>query len=93
MSEALSAHHGFLRVETCGGSWLIDARRRQFCRVERDTPVTFVPPRAWLPFHSLNIGDTGLVRLVLDERAVSALSAWLHADDCQRCAQALLKPA
>jgi hypothetical protein len=55
--------------------------------------VTFVPPRAWLPFHSLNIGDTGLVRLVLDERAVSALSAWLHTDDCPRCAQALLKPA
>jgi hypothetical protein len=93
MTEALSAHNGVLHVETCGGTWLLDARRRKFCRVERGTPVTFVPPRAWHPFHSLHIGETGLVRLVLDERAVSALSAWLHADGCPRCAQALLKPA
>ena len=93
MTEALVAHNGVLHLETCGGTWLIDARRRTFCQVERGTPVTFVPPRAWRPFHSMQIGETGLVRLVLDERAVSALSAWLHTDDCPRCAQALLKPA
>ena len=93
MTAPLSARHGLLRVETCAGSWLVDARRRQFCRVERGTPVTFVPPLAWRPFHSLHIGDGGLVRLVLDERGVSAVSAWLHTDDCPRCAQALLKPA
>jgi hypothetical protein len=93
MTESFSARNGVLRVETCAGSWLIDARRRQFCRVERGTPVTFVPPRAWRPYHSLHVGDSGLVRLVLDDRGVSALSAWLHGDDCTRCAQALLKPA
>jgi hypothetical protein len=93
MTVALSARHGVMRIETCAGSWLIDARRRQYCRVERGTPVTFVPPRAWRSFHSLLIGDAGLVRLVLDERGVSAVSGWLHADDCGRCAAAAVKPA
>ena len=93
MTAALSARHGVMRIETCAGSWLIDARRRQYCRVERGTPVAFVPPLAWRAFHSLLIGDAGLVRLVLDERGLSALSGWLHADDCLRCAQAARKLA
>jgi hypothetical protein len=93
MTAALSARHGLVRIETCAGSWLVDTRRRQYCRVERGTPVTFVPPRAWRQFHSLLIGDGGLVRLVLDERGVSAVSGWLHTDDCPRCAQAARKLA
>ena len=93
MTAALSAHHGLVRIETCAGSWLIDARRRQYCRVERGTPVTFVPPRVWRPFFSLLIGQAGLVRLVLDDRGASAVSGWLHTEDCPRCAQAALKPA
>jgi len=93
MTAALSARHGVMRIETCAGSWLIDVRRRQFCRVERGTPVTFLPPRAWRAFHSLLVGDAGVVRLVLDERGLSALSGWLHADDCSRCAQAARKLA
>jgi len=93
MTAALSARHGVMRIETCAGSWLIDVRRRQFCRVERGTPVTFLPPRAWRAFHSLLVGDAGLVRLVLDERGLSAVSGWLHADDCVRCAQAARKLA
>jgi len=93
MTAALTAHHGLVRIETCAGSWLIDARRRQFCRVERGTPVTFLPPRAWRQFHSLHVGEGGLVRLVLDARGVSAVSGWLHGDDCARCAQAARKLA
>jgi hypothetical protein len=93
MSAALSAHHGLVRIETCAGSWLVDVRRRQYCRVERGTPVTFVPPPAWRAFFSLLIGDTGLVRLVVDERGVSAVSGWLHTDECTRCAQAARKLA
>ena len=93
MTAALSAQRGLVRIETCAGSWLVDVRRREYCRVERGTPVTFVPPRAWHAFHSLLVGYTGLVRLVLDERGVSAVSGWLHADDCPRCAQAARKLA
>jgi hypothetical protein len=88
MTTALSARHGIVRVETCAGSWLVDMRRRRFCRVERGTPVTFVPPPAWRAFHALQLGGGGVVRLVLDERARSAVSGWLHTDDCVRCAQA-----
>jgi hypothetical protein len=93
MTAALSARHGVVRVETCAGSWLVDVRRRQFCRVERCTAVTFVPPLAWRTFHALQIGDGGLVRLVLDERGGSAVRGWLHTDDCVRCAQAARKLA
>jgi hypothetical protein len=93
MTAALSAHHGLVRIETCAGSWLVDTRRRQYCRVERGTSVAFVPPRAWRAFFSILIGEAGLVRLVLDERGVSAVSGWLHADDCPRCAQAARKLA
>jgi hypothetical protein len=89
----LSACHGLVRIETCAGSWLVDARRRQFCRVDRGTQVTFLPPRAWRAYHSLQIGDGGLVRLVLDEFGASAVSGWLHSDDCVRCAQAARKLA
>ncbi len=93
MTTAVSAQRGLVRIETCAGSWLVDVRRRQYCRVERGTPVTFVPPRAWRAFHSVLIGDAGLVRLVLDERGVSAVSGWLHTGDCPRCAQAARKLA
>jgi len=93
VTAALSAHHGLVRIETCAGSWLIDTRRRQYCRVDRGTPVTFVPPLVWRQYHSLLIGETGLVRIVLDDRGVSAVSGWLHTDDCPRCAQAALRPA
>jgi hypothetical protein len=87
VTAAVSARRGCVRIETCAGSWLIDTRRRQYCRVERGTPVAFVPPRAWRAFHSLHIGAAGLVRLVLDHRGLSAVSGWLHEDDCVRCAQ------
>ena len=90
---ALTAHRGLVRIETCAGSWLVDVRRRQFCRVERGTPVAFVPPLAWRAYHSLLFGNGGVVRLLLDERGASAVSGWVHADDCARCAQAALSPA
>jgi hypothetical protein len=93
VTAPFSAQHGLVRIETCAGSWLIDTRRRQYCRVDRGTPVTFVPPRVWRRYHSLRIGDAGVVRIVLDDRGVSAVSGWLHTDDCPRCAQAALKPA
>ena len=93
MTAALSARRGLVRIETCAGSWLVDARRRQYCRVDRGTPVAFVPPLAWRAFHSLLIGEGGLVRVVLDEHGASAVSGWLHTDDCSRCAQAALRLA
>ena len=93
MTAALSVRHGLVRIETCAGSWLVDARRRRYCRVERGTPVTFVPPRAWRAFSSLLIGDAGVVRLLLDHDGGSAISGWLHTDDCPRCAQAARKLA
>ena len=82
-----------MRIETCAGSWLIDA-----------APSPVLPGRAGhagglraaacvAAFHSLLVGDAGLARLVLDERGLSALSGWLHADDCLRCAQAARKLA
>jgi hypothetical protein len=93
MTAGLTGRGGLVRIETCAGSWLVDTRRRQYCRVERGLPVTFVPPPAWRAFHSLVFGDGGLVRVVLDERGVSAVSGWLHTDDCRRCAQPALNPA
>ena len=87
MKAVAARRTGLLRIETCAGSWLVDARRKRWCRVDRGTPVTFVPPRAWRAFHSLLIGKGGVVRLLLDERGESAVSGWLHGDRCARCAQ------
>jgi hypothetical protein len=94
VTTAFTAHAGMVRVETCGGSWLIDLKRSRYCRVDRGTPVTFVAPHAWHEFRRLLVEPNGVVRLVLDGDGNSFVSAWLHTDACPRCAQGeLRKPA
>ena len=93
MTSAVTVQRGVLRLETCAGSWLVDAAHRRYCRVERGTPAAFVPPAAWRPFHALMVGDGGIVRLVLDAHGASAVSGWLHDTGCARCRAYALRSA
>jgi len=86
---AFAPPNGVLRIETCGGSLLLDCDRSLYCRADRGTAVAFLSPWAWRPFHSYAVGDEVLVRLLLDERGTSVLSAWVHTQGCAHCGVSL----